>query len=73
MLHEGLVTDFNNIRSTESYVIGAVINEAENYIHFLEDQKAKYDAIAEHLNLLSESKLTETKAEILASLDKFFV
>jgi hypothetical protein len=70
MLYEGLQTDFNNIRETQSYAVGKVVDEAQKYIEFLEGKNAFLEKLIEYLNELDGSGKNETKEEILAGLAK---
>jgi hypothetical protein len=51
---------------TQPYAVGKVIDEAQNYIEFLEGKFEAFERIIAHLNKLDESKENETKAQILA-------
>jgi len=68
MNYEGLQTDFDNIRQTQPYVIGKVIDEAQNYIEYLEGKEETLNKVVAYLNELDESKKIETKKEILDHL-----
>ena len=70
MQHTGLNEDFENIRTTQTYAVGKVIDEAQNYIDFLEGKLNAFEALCAYLNTLDDSKLNETKAEILAGAMK---
>ena len=65
MNYEGLFEDFNNIRSTQPYVIGKVIDEAQNYIEYLEGKEETLNKLVDYFNQLDESKGFESKKEIL--------
>ena len=68
MNYEGLQTDFDNIRSTQPYAVGKVVDEAQNYIEYLEGKEATLNKLVAYLNELDESKKIETKKEILDHL-----
>jgi hypothetical protein len=68
MNYEGLETDFNNIRQTQPYVVGKVIDEAQNYIEYLEGKEDVLNKVVEYLNELDVSTKNETKKEILDHL-----
>ena len=68
MNYEGLQTDFDNIRQTQPYVIGKVIDEAQNYIEYHEGKEETLNKVVAYLNELDESKKIETKKEILDHL-----
>ena len=65
MNYEGLFEDFNNIRSTQPYVIGKVIDEAQNYIEYLEGKESTLNKLVDYFNELDESKGFESKKDIL--------
>jgi len=65
MNYEGLQTDFDNIRQTQPYVIGKVIDEAQNYIEYLEGKESTLNKLVDYFNELDESKGFESKKEIL--------
>jgi len=65
MKYEGLLEDFDNIRQTQPYVVGKVIDEAQKYIEYLEGKEEALDKVVEYLNQLDESTRNETKKEIL--------
>lgn len=68
MRYEGLFEDFENIRTTQNYVVGKIVDEAQNYIEYLEGKEDSLERVVEYLNRLDESTKMETKAEILAQL-----
>jgi len=68
MNYEGLHTDFDNIRQTQPYVVGKVIDEAQNYIEYLESKEETLNKVVAYLNELDESTKAETKKEILDHL-----
>jgi len=65
MQYDGLFEDFNNIRSTQSYAVGKVIDEAQNYIEYLEGKEQTLEKLVAYFNQLDESTKNESKAEIL--------
>lgn len=65
MQYTELQQDFDNLRATQTYIVGKVVDEAQNYIEFLEHKNAAFESLLAYLNKLDESKLTETKTEIL--------
>ena len=65
MNYEGLQTDFDNIRSTQPYAVGKVVDEAQNYIEYLEGKEATLNKLVDYFNELDESKGFESKKEIL--------
>lgn len=65
MLNISLQTDFDNIREEESYHIGKVIDNAEEYIHFLEQKQRILENAIDYLNKIDDSGKNETKEEIL--------
>jgi hypothetical protein len=65
MKYVELFEDFENVRETQQYAVGKVIDEAQNYIEFLEDKYDAFERLVAYLNKLDESKETETKAQIL--------
>jgi len=70
MKYDGLLTDFNNIRETQVYAVGKVIDEAENYITYLEKRDDTLSNILKYLDELDSSGKTETKQEILDAIFK---
>jgi len=65
MNYEGLQTDFDNIRSTQPYAVGKVVDEAQNYIEYLEGKESTLNKLVDYFNELDESKGFESKKEIL--------
>ena len=65
MNYEGLFEDFNNIRSTQPYAVGKVVDEAQNYIEYLEGKENTLNQLVEYFNALDESKGFESKKDIL--------
>ena len=55
MKHPGLTEDFGNIRETQVYAVGKVIDEAEKYILFLE---GKEDALRRKKTIALDRELT---------------
>jgi len=72
MKYVELFGDFENIRETQPYVVGKVIDEAQAYIEHLEGKNDLLENFVAFLNKLEESGKTETKQEILAELHKIF-
>lgn len=70
MKHPGLTEDFGNIRETQVYAVGKVIDEAEKYILFLEGKEDALNNVVAYLNQLDATGKNETKAEILDELVK---
>lgn len=70
MKYEGLFEDFNNIRETQVYAVGTVIDEAQKYIEYLEGREEVLDGILQYLDFLDESGKNETKQEILEGIFK---
>jgi len=70
MKYEGLFEDFNNVRQTQVYAVGKVIDEAQNYIEYLEGREDVLKSVLQYLDQLDESGKTETKQEILDSIFK---
>ena len=68
MMYDRLQTDFDNIRATQPYVVGKVIDEAQDYIEFLEDKQQRLDSVVAYLTELDASPANETKQEILDKL-----
>lgn len=68
MNYEGLFEDFNNIRATQPYLIGRVIDEAQNYIEYLEGKENTLNRLVDYFNQLDESMGFETKKEILETI-----
>lgn len=66
MKYVELFEDFENVRETQTYAVGKVIDEAQNYIEFLEDKYDGFERLVAYLNKLDESKENETKAQIMA-------
>ena len=65
MKYEGLFEDFNNVRETQVYAVGKVIDEAQNYIEYLEGREDTLNSILQYLDQVDGSGKTETKQEIL--------
>lgn len=65
MRYTGLFEDFNNIRSTQSYAVGKVIDESQNYIEYLETKEDTLNKLVDYFNQLDESKGSESKQDIL--------
>ena len=65
MNYEGLQTDFDNIRSTQPYAVGKVVDEAQNYIEYLEGKESTLNKLVDYFNELDESKGFESKKDIL--------
>jgi len=65
MNYEGLFEDFNNIRSTQPYAVGKVVDEAQNYIEYLEGKESTLNKLVDYFNELDESKGFESKKDIL--------
>ena len=65
MKYEGLLEDFDNIRETQPYAVGKVIDEAQNYIEYLEGKEETLNKLVDYFNQLDESKGFESKKEIL--------
>jgi len=72
MRYTGLFEDFDNIRETQSYTVCKIIDEAQNYIEYLEAKEDTLERVVAYLNELDASPLNETKAEILAHLATLF-
>ena len=70
MKYNELLTDFDNIRETQNYVVGKVIDEAQNYIEYLEMREDILNNVLEYLDKLDNSDKTETKQEILDEIVK---
>ena len=70
MKYDGLLTDFNNIRETQNYAVGKVVDEAQNYIEYLEGREDLLNGILKYLEELDASDKTETKQEILDTIFK---
>ena len=68
MRYTGLFEDFENVRTTQPYILGKIVDEAQNYIEYLEGKEDKLERLIDYLNRLDESPLNETKAEILDHL-----
>ena len=68
MRYTGLFEDFDNIRETQSHIVCKIIDEAQNYIEYLEAKEDTLESVVAYLNELDASTKTETKAEILARL-----
>ena len=68
MKYEGLLEDFDNIRETQPYAVGKVIDEAQKYIEFLEGKQDTFNKLVDYFNELDESDTNETKKEILDHL-----
>jgi len=65
MNYQGLFEDFNNIRSTQPYAVGKVIDEAQNYIEYLEGKENTLNQLVDYFNQLDESNGFESKSDIL--------
>jgi len=65
MRYDGLLEDFDNLRSTQSYAVGKVVDEAQNYIEYLEGKEDVLNTLVDYFNQLDESKGFESKKEIL--------
>ena len=65
-----LLTDFENIRETQPYAVGKVIDEAQTYIEYLEGREGVLNNILQYLDTLDSSGLAETKQEILETIFK---
>jgi len=72
MRYTGLFEDFENVRTTQPYIVGKIVDEAQNYIEYLEGKEDTLERLIEYFNQLDESTKTETKAEILAHLATLF-
>jgi len=68
MRYTGLFEDFENVRTTQPYILGKIVDEAQNYIEYLEVKEDTLERLIDYLNRLDESPLNETKAEILDHL-----
>jgi hypothetical protein len=68
MNYEGLFEDFNNIRSTQPYAVGKVIDEAQNYIEYLEGKENTLNQLVDYFNQLDESNGFESKSDILGKI-----
>ena len=65
MKYEGLVEDFDNIRETQNYAVGKVVDEAQKYIEYLEKRDETLDNILKYLDEVDSSGKNETKQDIL--------
>jgi hypothetical protein len=65
MRYDGLFEDFNNVRETQTYAVGKVVDEAQNYIEYLEGKEDVLNKLVDYFNQLDESKGFESKKEIL--------
>lgn len=65
MRYDGLLEDFDNLRSTQSYAVGKVVDEAQNYIEYLEGKEDALNKVVDYLNQLDESNGFESKKEIM--------
>lgn len=70
MKYQELEEDFDNIRSTQSYVVGSVIDEAQRYISHLEGKEDLLENLVKYLNTLVDSN--KSRVEILADLELIF-
>ena len=72
MRYDGLLEDFNNLRQTQAYAVGKVVDEAQNYIEYLE---AKEDMLEKMIAYLNENANNEkiTKDQLLDGFGNFFV
>ena len=70
MRYEGLIEDFSNIRETQPYVVGKVMDEAQKYIEYLEGRDDVLNSILKFLDDIDSSGKTETKQEILDGVFK---
>ena len=52
MEYTELEQDFNNLRATQPYIVGKVIDEAQNYIEFLESKQEVLNNVCVLLNEL---------------------
>jgi hypothetical protein len=68
MNYQGLFEDFNNIRSTQPYAVGKVIDEAQNYIEYLEGKENTLNQLVDYFNQLDESNGFESKSDILGKI-----
>jgi hypothetical protein len=68
MKYEGLFEDFNNIRSTQPYAVGKVVDEAQNYIEYLEGKEETLNRLVDYFNQLDESNGFESKSDILGKI-----
>ena len=68
MNYEGLFEDFNNIRSTQPYAVGKVVDEAQNYIEYLEGKENTLNQLVDYFNQLDESNGFESKSDILGKI-----
>jgi hypothetical protein len=68
MRYTGLFEDFENVRTTQPYILGKIVDEAQNYIQYLEGKEDTLNEVVAYLNELDASTKTEKKAEILAQL-----
>jgi len=71
MRYTGLFEDFENVRTTQPYIVGKIVDEAQNYIEYLEGKEDTLERLIEYFNRLDKSTLNESKAEILAQLTTF--
>jgi len=72
MRYDGLLEDFNNLRQTQAYAVGKVVDEAQNYIEYLE---AKEDMLEKMIAYLNENANNEkiTKDQLLDGFGNFLV
>lgn len=68
--YEGLATDFDNIRETQPYTVGKVIDEAEKYIVYLEGKENLLEQMITYLNTVSGDS-TVDKAKMVDGFSKF--
>lgn len=68
MKYEGLFEDFNNIRSTQPYAVGKLVDEAQNYIEYLEGKEETLNRLVDYFNQLDESNGFESKSDILGKI-----
>lgn len=71
MKYEGLFEDFNNVRTTQAYAVGKVIDEAQNYIEYLEGREDVLNNILNYLDEIDGNNKFESKKEILEAILKF--
>jgi hypothetical protein len=68
MNYQGLFEDFNNVRETQPYAVGKVIDEAQNYIEYLEGKENTLNQLVDYFNQLDESNGFESKSDILGKI-----
>jgi len=70
MKYQGLSEDFSNIRQTQTYAVGKVIDEAEKYIEYLEGKEELLEKMITYLNESADDK-TIDKSKMLDGFSKF--